>query len=113
MDPNRLAQIQAERTAALHQLRTTDPVAWCIAIQPRGLPAIAETLAFTTAEVEAELERLLKSKTIKRKKYMRGFVYHPESQEMTRLARRARTIRYKNRKLEELGEEINPDWPED
>lgn len=111
MDPKQLAKLQAERTAAIHQLRTDDPVAWCIVIKARGIPDIAATLAFTTAEVEFEINRLLKTKAIKRKKFMRGFVYQAESLELTRLARRARTIKYKNRKVEELG--VDVEWSED
>jgi Mn-dependent DtxR family transcriptional regulator len=81
------------RTQRLHDLRTTDPVAWAICNGKTGVGTISDFLNWSTTHVQAELNRLHKAKEVTRKKYYRGYAYRPASLELKRLARRAWKLR--------------------
>lgn len=81
------------RTARLKALRKTNPIAWAICQGKQGVTTIAAYLDLPQAQVQTELDRLLKAKEVSRKKYYRGYTYQPRSLELKRLARRAWAIK--------------------
>lgn len=86
------------RNLRLHNLRTTDPVAWALCNGYRGPSTIAKLLNKTRDQVQTDLDRLVKAKEVKATKYYRGYSYRPHSQELKRLARRAWKLRQENGK---------------
>lgn len=82
------------RTQRLHTLQTTNPIAWAICQGYRGPTTISKFLDLPLDQVQTELNRLLKQKQVKRKKYYRGYTYTPISTELKRLSRRAYALNH-------------------
>lgn len=81
------------RTKRLHTLKDADPVAWAITQGKRGALSISDFLGKDRDWVQVELDRLVKTKEVKRVTFKKTYAYRPNSRELKRLARRAYTLR--------------------
>ncbi len=105
MHPDKLTELQAQRTAELHDLRIIDPVAWAICCGKRGLITISDHILYTPDRTLAALEILLAAKDIKKGSWKGKTIYEPNSRRMIRLTKRATVIKHKNKQPLELDDE--------